>query len=162
MSDLKTRFWVDALRWRAESGGAAIYVARRGDPDAGAVLVKVSLLDGTARLFVPVTDFSGERVWSQPLGDSLEDRYPSFDFEQIKQGQAQLGWAGELEQAGKLLVVESARRWPLRCRCDPVGWSVCRTRQSASACAADHDLVAEYALQRFESNWSANDGGSRA
>ncbi|TGY88551.1 DUF1491 family protein [Marinicauda algicola] len=73
MSDLKTRFWVDALRWRAESGGAAIYVARRGDPDAGAVLVKVSLLDGTARLFVPVTDFSGERVWSQPLGDSLEE-----------------------------------------------------------------------------------------
>ena len=33
------------------------------------------------------------------LGDSLEDRYPSFDFEKIKQGQAQLGWAGELEQA---------------------------------------------------------------
>ena len=33
------------------------------------------------------------------LGDSLEDRYPNFDFEKIKQGQAQLGWAGELEQA---------------------------------------------------------------
>ena len=37
------------------------------------------------------------------LGDSLEDRYPSFDFEKIKQGQAQLGWAGELEQAAALV-----------------------------------------------------------
>ena len=33
------------------------------------------------------------------LGDSLEDRYPAFDIEKIKQGQAQLGWGGELEQA---------------------------------------------------------------
>ena len=37
------------------------------------------------------------------LGDSLEDRYPSFDCEKIKQGQAQLGWAGELEQAAALV-----------------------------------------------------------
>lgn len=70
MSDLKTRFWVDALRWRAEIGGAAVYVTQRGDPDAGVVLVKVSRLDGTAHLFVPVTSFSGERVWSQPLGEA--------------------------------------------------------------------------------------------
>lgn len=74
MSDLKARFWVDALRWRAESAGAGVYVAHRGDPDAGAVLVKVSLLDGTARLYVPVRDFEGERMWSQPLGeDPMEE-----------------------------------------------------------------------------------------
>lgn len=68
MSDLKTRFWVDALRWRAEAAGASVYVARKGDPDAGAVLVKVLMSGGEARLFTPVRDFNGERTWAQPLG----------------------------------------------------------------------------------------------
>ncbi|MEQ8434597.1 MAG: DUF1491 family protein [Oceanicaulis sp.] len=68
MSELKARFWIDALRWRAESAGASVYVARRGDPDAGAVLIKVLLARRTARLFAPVRDFEGERVWAQPLG----------------------------------------------------------------------------------------------
>lgn len=68
MSELKARFWIDALRWRAESAGASVYVARRGDPDAGAVLIKVLLARRTARLFAPVRNFEGERVWAQPLG----------------------------------------------------------------------------------------------
>lgn len=74
MSDLKARFWIDALRWRAEAAGASIYIARRGDPDAGAVLVKVLLKERTARLFAPVRNFEGERVWAQPLGaDSVPE-----------------------------------------------------------------------------------------
>lgn len=68
MSDLKARFWVDALRWRAEGAGASVYVVRKGDPDAGAVLVKVLLPGRLARLFTPVRDFNGDRVWAQPLG----------------------------------------------------------------------------------------------
>lgn len=68
MNELKARFWVDALRWRAEAAGASVYVARRGDPDAGAVLVKVLTANRTARLFAPVRDFEGERAWAQPLG----------------------------------------------------------------------------------------------
>jgi hypothetical protein len=68
MSDLKAKFWVDALRWRAEGAGASVYVSRKGDPDAGAVLVKVLLPGRLARLFTPVRDFNGERVWAQPMG----------------------------------------------------------------------------------------------
>ncbi len=68
MNELKAKFWVEALRWRAEGAGAHVYVSRRGDPDAGAVLVKVLLPEGFARLFAPVRDFNGARQWSQPLG----------------------------------------------------------------------------------------------
>ncbi len=68
MSDLKVRFWVDALRWRAESAGASVYVARKGDPDAGVVLVKVLMAQRLAQLYVPVRDMEGERLWSLPLG----------------------------------------------------------------------------------------------
>jgi hypothetical protein len=63
MSGLKTKIWVDALVRRAETGLAAIYVIRRGDEDAGAVLVKVVLRDGLARLLVPARDGHGERIW---------------------------------------------------------------------------------------------------
>ncbi|MGY6628045.1 MAG: DUF1491 family protein [Oceanicaulis sp.] len=69
MNELKAKFWIDALRWRAEGAGAHVYVSRRGDPDAGAVLIKVLLPEGLARLFAPVRDFEGARTWSQPLGE---------------------------------------------------------------------------------------------
>lgn len=68
VTDLRARFWVDALRWRAESAGASVYVAHRGDPDAGVVLVKLLLPQREAQLYVPVRDFEGARQWSRPLG----------------------------------------------------------------------------------------------
>ena len=70
MSELKANFWVDALKWRVEAGGASLYVKQRGDADAGAVLVKLSLMDGTSHLFVPIRGMDGERIWSQPLGET--------------------------------------------------------------------------------------------
>lgn len=68
MPGLSTWIWVDALRWRVESEGASFYLLHKGDADAGAVLVKLIDGDRLARLYVPVRDMEGERVWSQPLG----------------------------------------------------------------------------------------------
>lgn len=74
MSELKTKIWVEALRWRAEAAGASVYVARRGDPDAGAVVVKVARLDGTAHVLAATRAMDGERCWVAPLGDgALEE-----------------------------------------------------------------------------------------
>lgn len=67
-NELKTGFWVDALRWRAEGAGAAFYLERRGDADAGGVLVKVDDRSGRVRLYAGARDFRGERVWMEPLG----------------------------------------------------------------------------------------------
>ncbi|MHA6289217.1 DUF1491 family protein [Maricaulis sp. CAU 1757] len=64
MNALKTDFWVAALVRRAETGFAAAYVVRRGDEDAGAVLVKVVQPGGSCRLYVPARDAEGERVWT--------------------------------------------------------------------------------------------------
>jgi len=64
MMELKTVFWVDALKRRAESGLAAIYVSRRGDESAGAVLVKVVQGRDVVRLLVPQRDETGARIWT--------------------------------------------------------------------------------------------------
>lgn len=73
MFELKTEVWASALIRRAAIAGAFAAVARKGDKDAGAVLVKVATLDGRARLYAPARDGAGERIWldlsAGPLGE---------------------------------------------------------------------------------------------
>jgi hypothetical protein len=68
---LKTSIWVSALIRRAELGGAAAFVARKGEPDAGAVVVKISLLDGTARVWSSSYGRDGQRRWVKATGVDL-------------------------------------------------------------------------------------------
>jgi hypothetical protein len=68
---LKTSIWVSALIRRAELGGAAAFVARKGEPDAGAVVVKISLLDGTARVWSSSYGRDGQRRWVKATGADL-------------------------------------------------------------------------------------------
>ena len=76
---LSTDIWVGALIRRAEIGGAFGVVARKGDPRAGAVLVKVlNRRAGAARLLAEATKGDGDRVWMQPVASTAEadlDRY---------------------------------------------------------------------------------------
>lgn len=79
MIELKAKFWVDALVRRAETGLASAYVIRRGDEDAGTVLVKVVAADRLARLFLPARDRNGTRVWQlyrkEPVPEPDADEY---------------------------------------------------------------------------------------
>lgn len=68
MDALKTNIWVSALLRRASVAGAFGAVVARGDADAGAVVVKVNLLDGRVRLRAPGIDLDGARIWINPLG----------------------------------------------------------------------------------------------
>ena len=76
---LSTDIWVGALIRRAEIGGAFAVVVRKGDPRAGAVLVKVlNRSEGTARLYAEATRGDGDRIWMQPAASEQEpdlDRY---------------------------------------------------------------------------------------
>jgi hypothetical protein len=50
---LKSSIWVAAYLRRCQTAGVFGAVRRRGAEDAGAVFVKVALLDGKAMLYVP-------------------------------------------------------------------------------------------------------------
>lgn len=64
MSRLASGIWVGAYLARLQAEGIPVYVVARGDETAGAVLVKLSLLDGQARAFHRVVDLmSGTRRW---------------------------------------------------------------------------------------------------
>lgn len=64
---LKTEIRVSAHLRRAQSAGAFATIARRGDPDAGAVAVKVYLGGSTARLFIQSRDLDGRMMWREPF-----------------------------------------------------------------------------------------------
>lgn len=71
-SSLKTSIWAPALIRRAEAVGAFAAVVHKGDPDAGAALIKVRWLDGQAMLYRPMRNMEGERIWL-PKGPLPED-----------------------------------------------------------------------------------------
>jgi hypothetical protein len=80
MAELKTEFWASALIRRAEIAGAFAGVVRKGDADAGAVLVKVATLDGRARLYAPARrGEAGERVWLDLSAGALGDDERAVD-----------------------------------------------------------------------------------
>jgi hypothetical protein len=61
---LASGVWVSAYLTRLRLAEIAAYVTAKGDAQAGAVVVKVALLDGTARAYERRSDLmSGARAW---------------------------------------------------------------------------------------------------
>ena len=54
-------------------GGAAAYIAKRGDEDAGGIFVRVNQLDGTAGLLTIFTHMDGDRRWRVVLGQETPE-----------------------------------------------------------------------------------------
>jgi hypothetical protein len=61
---LASGVWVSAYLTRLRLADVPAYVTAKGNPEAGAVVVKVALLDGTARAFERRSDLlTGARAW---------------------------------------------------------------------------------------------------
>lgn len=86
MARLTARFWVDAYLARLRLSDIPAYVTTHGNDQAGAVLVKLVPLDGSARLFTRGFDLAtGDRQWTElaagpePDMDAIIARQRSFD-----------------------------------------------------------------------------------
>jgi len=66
---LKTEIRVSAHIRRAQSEGAFAAVVRKGDPDAGAVAVKLYQGPGAVKLFIQSRDLDGAAIWREPFED---------------------------------------------------------------------------------------------
>lgn len=104
---LSTDIWAGALIRRAELGGAYATVIRKGDPRAGAVLVKVvDRRAGVARLYSEATRGDGERVWMQPVNSQNETDLDAY-VERAVRVDPDL-WIVEIEDAqGRHFLVEA-------------------------------------------------------
>ncbi len=70
---LKTEIRVAAHLRRVQAAGSFATIARSGDPDAGAVAVKVYLGGRAAKLFIQSIDLDGNAVWREPLEDERDE-----------------------------------------------------------------------------------------
>lgn len=76
---LPATLWVDALIRRANVGGASAFVLQKGDGARGDVLVKLAMLDGTARLFTPTMDMEGTRIFLDLIAQGVGPDEPAID-----------------------------------------------------------------------------------
>ncbi|MGG7645114.1 DUF1491 family protein [Rhodovulum sp. YNF3179] len=61
---LTADFWVRAYLARLQQAGIPAFIAEKGDPTAGAVLVKLATLDGRATAYQRSFDLmTGDRAW---------------------------------------------------------------------------------------------------
>ena len=81
---LKAGIWVQAYIRQCDRQGIALVVQRHGDDDAGAVFIKVSLLNGQAMLFGPAPpdglfDTAPQR-WISQFDEELADEQTVDQF----------------------------------------------------------------------------------
>ena len=83
---LASGIWVSAYLRRLQMLGIPAYVITRGDEVAGAVLVKLALMDGTARAYTRSFDLQNDtRIWQVLVEGGEQDvdaaitRQRSFD-----------------------------------------------------------------------------------
>ena len=82
---LTSEFWVQAYRSRLDLQNIPVFLRKRGDNTAGAVLIKLNTLDGNATLYQRGFAFDGPRGWevlAQGEDATVEDaitRQSGFD-----------------------------------------------------------------------------------
>lgn len=103
---LKAGIVVRAIIRRAEVEGAQAFVVRKGSEEAGAILLKISRLDGTCTVLNQARNSEGDLVWAKPLGNSVEEEKASTWFERQIKFDPDI-WIVEIEdRQGRAFVVE--------------------------------------------------------
>ncbi len=65
---LKAGIWVSAQVRLCDIAAMPAMVRRKGDPDAGSIILKLDRLDGTSVVLSQSRDGAGARTWLAPLG----------------------------------------------------------------------------------------------
>lgn len=76
---LKSRIWVQAQIRLCDINNLPAYIVKRGDPDAGAVILRLNRLDGTSHLFNQARLADGDAAWAKASGSDTEGRMSDAD-----------------------------------------------------------------------------------
>jgi GMP synthase (glutamine-hydrolysing) len=66
---LKAKLWVQATARACQSQGMNATIARKGDEDAGAVLIKQNLMGSGFRVLTQIRSADGTKAWLQGTGE---------------------------------------------------------------------------------------------
>jgi hypothetical protein len=101
---LKAGMWVSAYIRQLSGVAIPVAVTRRGDPDAGAIFVKVNTLDGFAQVLRPAASglpgTDTDRRWSPALPDDRSEEAVADAYLQRQAGFDSDMWIVEVEDRG--------------------------------------------------------------
>lgn len=69
---LASGIWVSAYLRRLQGAGIFAHVAHRGDATAGAIAVKLALMNGRAALWLRAYDMDGRAFWDEAGAEDAE------------------------------------------------------------------------------------------
>lgn len=96
-SRLKTRLLVQAIIRQCESRAVPAMVVRKGDPDAGSLLVKVNSFGNGCQVLTPVTDATGRRGWMLGTGSGAVDEAAADSYIERQSRYDEDLWVVEIE-----------------------------------------------------------------
>jgi GMP synthase (glutamine-hydrolysing) len=67
---LRSALWIAACVRRASVEATAVTIMRKGDPESGAILVKLNRFSAGCTVLVETRDAAGARVWYQGTGEA--------------------------------------------------------------------------------------------
>lgn len=100
---IKSGIWVSAYIRRVNAMAVPALVARRGDADAGAIYIKINLLNGQAQLLRPAAagreGAEDERFWSPAFPSARDEQEVDRYLGRQREFDADL-WVIEVEDRG--------------------------------------------------------------
>jgi hypothetical protein len=105
---LKSGIWVKALIRRCDMAAVGVAVTARGDPDAGAVLVKLTGRDASASVLAQTRRPDGTLAWLRATGaDPVDETVADAYIARQRQRDPDL-WVVEIETAAAETVLDDA------------------------------------------------------
>jgi len=95
--NLKSKIWVQALVRQCELNGAVAMVVHKGDPYAGAVLVKINTLGKGCMVLSQVRTGEGQRAWLRATGEDYVEESVADAYIERQRGYDEDLWVVEIE-----------------------------------------------------------------
>ncbi len=83
-SRLTAEFWVAAYLAQLQGAGIFAHILHKGDETAGAIAIKIALMNGYATLFTRVYDDEGRQLWAPALETQPESEVDEYILKQRK------------------------------------------------------------------------------
>jgi len=94
---LKSGIWVRALVRRCDLAAIGVAITARGDPDAGAILIKSIGRDGGCRVLAQTRRQDGELVWMRATGAAAVEESEADAYIARQRGRDPDLWVVEIE-----------------------------------------------------------------